>query len=60
MFCCAEMNAPAPRMESLEAFMGHLGACHRVMDVVLLERTRCVVGRVAGDEEGFDINIPPA
>ena len=59
VFCCAEMNAPAPRMESLEVFMGHLGAQHRAMDVALLERTRCVVGRVAGDEEGFDINIPP-
>lgn len=49
----------APRFETLDAFMVHLGE-HRCMNAAaLLERTRCVVGRVAGEDEDFDINIPP-
>jgi hypothetical protein len=45
--------------------MLHLGAEHRDASGVgvegssLLEGARCVVGRVAGVEEGFDVNIPP-
>ncbi|KAJ5667744.1 uncharacterized protein N7477_006314 [Penicillium maclennaniae] len=58
IFCCAQRNEMAPRFETLDAFMVHL-AVHRCMNAAaLLERTRCVVGRVAGDDEEFDINIP--
>ena len=61
IFCCAQKNEPAPRFDSLDAFMEHLGVNHRCMNAAaLLERTRCVVGRVADEDEEFDINIPPA
>jgi hypothetical protein len=61
IFCCAEKNTAAPVFEELDAFMAHLGLHHRWMNAAaLLERTRCVVGRVASEREEFDINIPPA
>ncbi|KAJ5949838.1 hypothetical protein N7454_001422 [Penicillium verhagenii] len=60
IFCCAELDIVAPTMNSFDEFMAHLGEQHRSVDSALLERTRCVVGRVALDEEDFDINIPPA
>jgi hypothetical protein len=60
IFCCAQRNEPAPVFESLDGFMNHLGLHHRCMNAAaLLERTRCVVGRVADEDEEFDINIPP-
>lgn len=51
--------------EALDGFMDHLGLHHRGMGgasatvTALLERTGCVVGRVAAEREEFDINIPP-
>lgn len=60
IFCCAQRNEPAPVFETLDGFMGHLRLHHRCMNAAaLLERTRCVVGRVASEREEFDINIPP-
>jgi hypothetical protein len=47
-------------LEGLNAFMTHLGTEHRhCVEEALLERARCVVGRVAGVGEDFDVNIPP-
>lgn len=61
IFCCALRNEPAPVFEELDGFMVHLGLHHRGMDAAaLLERTKCVVGRVAAEREVFDINIPPS
>lgn len=46
--------------EGLEEFLGHLGREHRFCgERTVLEMARCVVGRVAGAGEGFDVNIPP-
>ncbi|KAJ5910604.1 hypothetical protein N7504_005247 [Penicillium tannophilum] len=59
IFCCAELDVVAPTLNSLDEFMAHLGEQHRSVDLALLERTRCVVGRDASVEEAFDINIPP-
>ncbi|KAJ5652864.1 hypothetical protein N7507_010290 [Penicillium longicatenatum] len=59
IFCCAELDVVAPTLNSLDEFMAHLGEQHRSVDLALLERTRCVVGRDASAEEAFDINIPP-
>lgn len=51
IICCAQQNEPAPRFQSVDECV------HRHMSAAaLLERTRCVVGRVALDQEGFDIN----
>lgn len=65
IFCCAERRTAAPTFGNLASFMGHL-LQHRSMTSMssgmveaLLERTRCVVGRVAGNEEDFDVNLPP-
>lgn len=58
IFCCRERGGLAPGFEGLENFMLHLGAEHRDSET-LLEGARCVLGRVAGVEEGFDVNIPP-
>ncbi|KAJ5152652.1 uncharacterized protein N7482_009130 [Penicillium canariense] len=60
IFCCRERGVAAPPgFESLEAFMLHLGAEHRFcVEETLLERACCIVGRVAGAEEAFDVNIP--
>lgn len=65
IFCCRERGGPVLGFEGLEKLMLHLGAEHRDVSGVgvegssLLEGARCVVGRVAGVEEGFDVNIPP-
>lgn len=60
IFCCAELDEPAPIFDSLDEFMGHLGSRHRGLHgAALLDRTRCVVGRVATEREDFDLNIPP-
>lgn len=64
ILCCRERGGVAPGFEGLEKFMLHLGTEHRCRDEgvegsSLLEGARCVVGRIAGVEEGFDVNIPP-
>ncbi|KAL1881596.1 hypothetical protein Plec18167_003193 [Paecilomyces lecythidis] len=62
IFCCAERKAPSENFGNLSIFMHHL-LQHRHLVVpkreALLDRTRCVLGRVAHQEEDFDINIPP-
>ncbi|KAL1983284.1 hypothetical protein VTN96DRAFT_306 [Rasamsonia emersonii] len=60
IFCCAERRGPAPAFGNLASFMEHL-LQHRQMSPgleALLDRTRCIVGRVAGNSEDFDINLP--
>jgi hypothetical protein len=49
----------APRFDTFDEFMLHLGEHRSLNAAALLERTRCIVGRVASDDEEFDINIPP-
>ncbi|KAL1962457.1 hypothetical protein VTN77DRAFT_9658 [Rasamsonia byssochlamydoides] len=65
VFCCAERHGPAPVFGNLASFMEHLLLRHRQMAdsdspglEALLDRTRCIVGRVADDSEDFDINLP--
>lgn len=59
IFCCRERGT-VQGFEGLEEFLGHLGREHRFCgERTVLEMARCVVGRVAGAEEGFDVNIPP-
>jgi hypothetical protein len=49
----------APVFQGLDEFMRHIGGMHRdCVEGMLLERACCVVGRVAGAEEVFDVNIP--
>lgn len=60
MFCCFENDRSVLAFGSLDVFMNHLGAVHRQFDGSLVGSTRCIVGRVAGVEENFDINILPA
>lgn len=60
IFCCIERRGPAPAFGNLASFMEHL-LQHRRMAMgmeALLDRTRCIVGRVAGSSEDFDINLP--
>ncbi|KAJ5833913.1 hypothetical protein N7474_002224 [Penicillium riverlandense] len=62
IFCSVAHKTPAPTFGPLEVFLAHLAAEHRDLDAgrtALLDRTRCVVGRVATAREDFDINIPP-
>ncbi|KAJ5433507.1 uncharacterized protein N7458_012663 [Penicillium daleae] len=60
IFCCRERRVSAPVFQGLDEFMGHIGGMHRdCVEGMLLERACCVVGRVAGAEEVFDVNIPP-
>ncbi|KAL2001016.1 hypothetical protein VTN02DRAFT_2329 [Thermoascus thermophilus] len=66
IFCCAERRSAAPTFGHLDRFMEHLLLQHRsmlsmpeAMVEALRARTRCVVGRVARDEEDFDVNLPP-
>lgn len=58
MFCCFEDDKSVLAFGGLDVFMNHLGAVHRDFAATLLGSTRCVMGRVAGVEEVFDINIP--
>lgn len=59
IFCCRERGT-VQGFEGLEEFLGHLGREHRFCgERTVLEMARCVVGRVAGAGEGFDVNIPP-
>ena len=46
--------------KDLERFMEHLQR-HReqMLSPELIYRTKCIVGRIAGDREDFEINLPP-
>ncbi|GAD92856.1 predicted protein [Paecilomyces variotii No. 5] len=61
IFCCAERKAPSENFGNLSIFMHHLLQHRHVVPGMeaLLDRTRCILGRVAHQEEDFDINIPP-
>ena len=59
MFCCFENDRSVIAYGGLDVFMNHLGEAHRGFGERLLGSTRCVIGRVAGVEESFDINIHP-
>jgi hypothetical protein len=60
VFCCAAFQGPTQVFGNLETFMTHLAESHLAVGrdtLALLPSTRCVVGRVAGDSEYFDVNI---
>ena len=57
MFCCAE-GRPTPTFQGITAFMRHLVEHRdRLPNGEVLYRMNCLVGRQAGMEEDFDINI---
>ncbi|KLJ08811.1 hypothetical protein EMPG_15750 [Blastomyces silverae] len=67
IYCCSERRGPAPIFGNVDTFMEHLrthdGAKIRGHsprpEQELLNRTKCLMGRLAHDQEEFDINIPP-
>ncbi|KKZ64980.1 hypothetical protein EMCG_09125 [[Emmonsia] crescens] len=67
IYCCSERRGPAPIFGNVDSFMEHLrihdGANvqgHVAMpEQELLNRTKCLMERLAHDWEEFDINIPP-
>ncbi|OJD25632.1 hypothetical protein ACJ73_03004 [Blastomyces percursus] len=67
IYCCSEQRGPAPIFGDVDTFMEHLrihdGANirgHKARpEQELLNRTKCLMGRLAHDQEEFDINIPP-
>lgn len=73
-FCCAEGAAKGwltpdlspdgqtPTFSGLHAFMAHLEthrAPHRVPGLIVANELNCIVGRVASENEDFDLNLPP-
>lgn len=59
IFCCVELDASAPVLFCINDFMKHL-LSHRELDHLgLLGFAKCIVGKVAEDDEVFEINIPP-
>ncbi|EAS30156.3 uncharacterized protein CIMG_08902 [Coccidioides immitis RS] len=69
IYCCVEQQGPAPVFADIDTFMQHLrlhagsagladARATREPPQALLDWTKCIVGRVATEEEGFDINIP--
>ena len=59
IFCSAEQRGPAPVFYTLATFMEHLQThSQRPIASGLLDRTRCIAGRVASNTEDFDLNIP--
>ncbi|PGH10736.1 hypothetical protein AJ79_05327 [Helicocarpus griseus UAMH5409] len=67
IYCCAEQKGPAPIFGNVDAFMQHLRTHDgeslrghkKAPQQELLNRTKCIMGRLAQDWEEFDINIPP-
>ncbi|OAX82052.1 hypothetical protein ACJ72_03594 [Emergomyces africanus] len=67
IYCCSEQRGPAPIFGNVNSFMEHLRTHdgtnirgHKTLpEQELLNRTKCLVGRLANDWEEFDINIPP-
>ncbi|KAH8705591.1 hypothetical protein BGW36DRAFT_353992 [Talaromyces proteolyticus] len=60
IFCSAMHNTPALVFDNLPGFMEHLSRQHRQMPPgceALLQRTGCVVGRQASEEEDWEVNI---
>ncbi|OQD89530.1 hypothetical protein PENANT_c002G08711 [Penicillium antarcticum] len=62
MFCCVEVRGSTGGYGNLDTFMAHLGKAHRSVGesalALLPTSTKCVFGRVAGDREYFDVNVP--
>ncbi|CAG8294758.1 unnamed protein product [Penicillium salamii] len=61
VFCCAHQGSTQV-YGNLDTFLTHLADSHCAVDretLAILPSTRCVVGRMAGDSEYFDVNIPP-
>ncbi|KAK2802902.1 hypothetical protein FQN51_004165 [Onygenales sp. PD_10] len=67
IYCCSERRGPAPVFGNIDTFMHHL-RLHDGESIPghmnapaqdLLNRTKCIMGRMAQDYEEFDINIPP-
>ncbi|EEP77958.1 predicted protein [Uncinocarpus reesii 1704] len=70
IYCCVEQRGPAPMFADIDSFMQHLlihagslsgtidARTQRVPPQELLDWTKCILGRVATEGEGFDINIP--
>ncbi|WEW59184.1 hypothetical protein PRK78_004653 [Emydomyces testavorans] len=70
IYCCVEQRGPAPVFANLDMFMEHLrihgGSAGGSADAretqmppqAVLDWTKCILGRVASEDEGFDINIP--
>ena len=57
IFCCAEGKG-TPTFEGIQAFMEHLSEHRDPLPIgEVLYRMNCLVGRQAGVEEDFDINI---
>ncbi|PGG97607.1 hypothetical protein GX51_07239 [Blastomyces parvus] len=67
IYCCSEQRGPAPIFGNVDTFMEHLRTHdgenirgHQARpEQELLNRTKCLMGRLAHDLEEFDINIPP-
>lgn len=62
VFCCATNQGFTQVYGNLDMFLAHVAESHWEVDretLALLPSTRCVVGRVAGDSEYFDLNILP-
>jgi hypothetical protein len=62
VFCWAAYQEGSQVYGNLDTFMAHLAESHWAVErdtLALLPSTRCVVGRVAGDREYFDVNILP-
>ncbi|KIW11933.1 hypothetical protein PV08_09206 [Exophiala spinifera] len=72
--CCAEgvgkgwlaadsnLDGQTPTFSGLQAFMAHLEthrAPHRVPGLMVANELNCIVGRVASENEDFDLNLPP-
>lgn len=59
IFCCAETRK-TPTFGNVRKLMEHLEAVHRgrYPGFELRDRTNCIVDRMAGEWEDFDINLP--
>jgi len=57
--CCAEGRAATCVYAGVEALMNHIALVHACgMSESTRAQVRCVVGRVAGPEEAWDLNVP--
>ncbi|PGH00301.1 hypothetical protein AJ80_09195 [Polytolypa hystricis UAMH7299] len=61
IYCVAADRGASPVFGDLDSFMTHLRShdgSGRAPERELLDRTRCIMGRVAGKWEEFDLNVP--
>lgn len=58
LFCTAEGKRSATHVGS-DALMEHIATKHRTnLTPEVSKRTHCIVGRLAGRDEGWDVNLP--